>query len=422
MMRPETELDLLRRLRQLVLDKTTTYLDDLWLVPVDHYTDAERGQRELTELLRREPVLAARSSDLASPGSYLAVTLLGVRLLLVRQPDGSVRAMGNACRHRGAQLVEDGGCGVANTFVCPYHGWRYGQDGRLSRVPHHFDSFVPMEKRMWGLVDYPVAERHGFIWAVPSPGGQMPDLGERLGALDAEFDAHRLAEWRLVRHETFDEAMNWKVVADGILDPYHPEFVHPETVGRYINNNVYVFDTFSAAAARLVMSKRSIVSADLDTVADNPSKYLFPNYLLLPNTFLVFQSRHFEVWTIEPHPSGDPQRSLTHIRILTGPDMFASEEEHDSYVEENWQRFLQVGYTEDWGVARRVQKGVDNHSFTDTIVGRNEAPLHFFHTYIGDRLGDGQSGLRPLGDGPAPSDMTADAVDARSASTRTATP
>ncbi|MDT7700793.1 MAG: hypothetical protein QOJ30_3118 [Pseudonocardiales bacterium] len=405
-MRPETELDLVRRLRRLVLDKSTTYLDDLWLIPVDHYTDATRGERELTELLRREPVVAARSSELPSVGSHLAVTVLGIRMLLVRQADGSVKAMANACRHRGAQLVEDGGCGVAKTFACPYHGWRYGQDGRLSRVPHHFDSFVPMEKRMWGLVEYPAAERHGFVWVVATPGAEPFDVEERLGELDAEFEAHQLGEWRLVRHEVFDEPMNWKVVADGILDPYHPEFVHPETVGPYINNNVYVFDAFSPTAARLVMSKRSIASADPEKVNSNPSKYLFPNYLLLPNTFLVFQSRHFEVWTIEPHPSGDPQRSLTHIRILTGPDMFASEEEHDAYVEENWARFMKVGYTEDWGVARRVQKGVDSHAFTDTIVGRNEAAVHFLHSFIGARLGDGEDGLRLLGDGTAPSDMS----------------
>jgi nitrite reductase/ring-hydroxylating ferredoxin subunit len=405
-MRTETQVELVSRLRQLVLDKTTTYLDDLWLIPANHYTDASRAQAELEKMFKQVPVVAARSSELAEPGSYLAVNVLGVRLLLVRQEDGSVKAMGNTCRHRGAMLVEDGECGVSKTFSCPYHGWKYGRDGHLSRVPHHFDSFVPMEKRVWGLVQYPAAERHGFVWVVTSPGGQAIDLAAALGEMDLELEAHDLANWRLARHEVFDEPMNWKVVADGILDPYHPEFVHPETVGKYINNNVCVFDTFSETAARLVMSKRSIATADVEKVTGNPAKYLFPNYLLLPNTVLVFQSRHFEVWTIEPHPSGDPQRSLTHIRILTGPGMFASEEEHDRYVEENWQRFMQVGYTEDWGVARQVQKGVSSRAFTDTIVGRNEAPVHFLHSYIGSCLGDTDNGLRLLGTGLPPSNMT----------------
>jgi len=404
-MKTETKLDLVRRLRQLVLDKTTTYLEDLWLIPRDHYTDAERGQRELSEILRREPVVAARSSELPGAGDFLAVTVMGIRMLLVRQRDGSLRAMANSCRHRATQLVEDGGCGNANTFSCPYHGWKYGEDGRLSRVPHHFDSFVPMEKRMWGLVQYPVAERHGFVWVVATPGDDQLDIAAHLGDLDEELEAHGLAHWRLARHEVFDEAMNWKVVADGILDPYHPEFVHPTTVGPYINNNVYVFDVLAEATARLVMSKKSIATADLERVEGNPSKYLFPNYILLPNTFMVFQSRHFEVWTIEPHPSGDPERSLTHIRIITDADAFATEDEHDAYVESNWQLFMKVAYTEDWGVARRVQKGVSTGAFTDTIVGRNEAPVHFFHTYLGTRLGDGDRGLRLLGTGPAPSDM-----------------
>ncbi|MCW2800821.1 MAG: hypothetical protein JWQ70_2293 [Aeromicrobium sp.] len=398
-----TQIDLVSRLRDLVINKTTTYLDDLWLIPTSHYIDAERARREMDSLFAVEPVIAARSSQLAEPGAYLSVKVMGVPLILVRQDDGSVRAVGNACRHRGTQLVEEGSCGVAKTFQCPYHGWKYASDGRLSRVPHHFESFVPMEKRLWGLVNYPAAERHGFIWVRTSPGDDVLDIGALLGDLDAELEAHDLANWRLAREEVFDEAMNWKTVADGILDPYHPEFVHPETVGPYINNNVYVFDAFTEHAARLVMSKKSIGEADLDELHENPAKYLFPNYVLLPNTFMVFQSRHFEVWTIEPHPT-DPQRSLTHIRILTSPG-FTDETEHAEYVEQNWALFQKVAYTEDWGVARRAQKGIASGAFTDTIVGRNEAPVHFMHSFIGKRLGDGSDGLRLLGEGPQPSDM-----------------
>jgi phenylpropionate dioxygenase-like ring-hydroxylating dioxygenase large terminal subunit len=228
-----------------------------------------------------------------------------------------------------------------------------------------------------------------------TPGEDHLDLESSFGPeIDADFDGFDLANWRLSRDVVFDEPMNWKVVADGILDPYHPQFVHGETVAKYINNNVYLFDQLSVHTARLVMSKKTVVDADVSNLSENPAKYLFVNYLLLPNTFLVHQSRHFESWTIEPHPT-DPGRSLTHIRILTSPTAFDSEQARETYVEENWKRFMHVAYEEDWGVARMVQTGVAGGAMTDTVVGRNEAPVHFLHDFIGRCIGD-TIGLTPL--------------------------
>jgi phenylpropionate dioxygenase-like ring-hydroxylating dioxygenase large terminal subunit len=396
MVRIATKIDVVTRLAELVATKTTTQLDELWTIPADHYTDGERARRERELVLARLPMVVARGSQLPGPGDHLAVTVLGIPLLLVRQPDGSVRALGNACRHRGTQLVEDGGCGAAARFRCPYHGWTYDISGALTRVPHEAESFDRLDKAAFGLTRFPAAERHGFVWVRPSAGDDVIDIAEHLGQdMDAELAAHGIGEWELAREEVFEEPMNWKVVADGILDPYHPAFVHGGTVGPYINNNVYVFDQLGEHTARLVMSKRSISEADLTELSENPSKYLFPNYLLLPNTFMVFQSRHFEVWTIQPHPT-DPGRSLTHIRMVLSRQ-FDDEESRAAYVERNWQLFQKVAYEEDWGVARRAQVGVSGGVIKDTVVGRNEAPLHFFHSFLGRALGDDEtSGLTPL--------------------------
>lgn len=394
-MRIETQADLVTRLATLVKDRSTTYLDELWSIPTSHYFSAERAALEKDHVLTKNPIVVARSSQLAEPHSFLGVNAFGTPILLTRTKDGSIRAAGNTCRHRGTQLVRDGQCGTTDVLKCPYHGWQYDMDGRLKRMPHHFDSFVPIEKAHFGLIKYPAAERHGFVFIQLTPGDDDLDLDTYFGpAIDADFDAFDLANWRLSRDVVFDEPMNWKVVADGILDPYHPQFVHGETVAKYINNNVYLFDTLSAHVARLVMSKKTVVDADVTNLSANPAKYLFVNYVLLPNTFLVHQSRHFECWTIEPHPT-DPQRSLTHIRILTSPTGFDSEQARDKYVKENWTRFMRVGYEEDWGVARLVQTGVTGGAMTETVVGRNEAPVHFLHSFLGRCIGD-TVGLAPL--------------------------
>src|SRR6266567_7985053 len=71
----------------------------------------------------------AFSADLSDQPVH--ADLLGEPLVLWRGP-GGVRAMSDLCVHRGTALslgwVKDG------ELVCPYHGWRYGADGRCVAI------------------------------------------------------------------------------------------------------------------------------------------------------------------------------------------------------------------------------------------------------------------------------------------------
>ncbi len=53
--------------------------------------------------------------------------------MVARARDGVVRAMSSVCQHR-AMLVAEGK-GNTRGFVCPYHHWVYGLDGRLVNAP-----------------------------------------------------------------------------------------------------------------------------------------------------------------------------------------------------------------------------------------------------------------------------------------------
>jgi phenylpropionate dioxygenase-like ring-hydroxylating dioxygenase large terminal subunit len=55
-------------------------------------------------------------------------------VLVVRQKDGSIKAMLNTCAHRGNAVcrAEEGN---ARRFLCTYHGRSYGIDGSLTAVP-----------------------------------------------------------------------------------------------------------------------------------------------------------------------------------------------------------------------------------------------------------------------------------------------
>ena len=85
---------------------------------------------ELDQLLLKSWVYAAHVSELAGPGAFRTLEIGEDSIIVARGEDGELRAFSNSCRHRGARVCNQQD-GVARTFVCPYHGWTYGNDGAL---------------------------------------------------------------------------------------------------------------------------------------------------------------------------------------------------------------------------------------------------------------------------------------------------
>ena len=119
-------------------------VDDILRVPVEHYFDQERWQKEVDRIFKRLPLVLGFTCQMREPGSYSAVTILDVPVLMVRGQDGSMRAFLNVCSHRGAQLTDDG-CGTARRFTCPYHAWSYDTAGDLVGI-YEADAFGDIDK------------------------------------------------------------------------------------------------------------------------------------------------------------------------------------------------------------------------------------------------------------------------------------
>ncbi|MFT8885574.1 MAG: Rieske (2Fe-2S) protein, partial [Acetobacter papayae] len=76
--------------------------------------------------------VVAYSTDLEQ-GKLLPVTLMERDLVLWRSASGEVHAWDDLCIHRGARLSK--GCIERDTVVCPYHGWRYNDQGSCVLIP-----------------------------------------------------------------------------------------------------------------------------------------------------------------------------------------------------------------------------------------------------------------------------------------------
>ncbi len=103
-MRHDVQVGLIRRILD-HMEAGTTDRGEAATSPVARYLSPERVERE-KKLLRRMPAMVCASSQVARPGDWLAHDLSGLPILVARGQDGVLRAFINACRHRGARLVE----------------------------------------------------------------------------------------------------------------------------------------------------------------------------------------------------------------------------------------------------------------------------------------------------------------------------
>src|SRR5690348_15710684 len=137
-----------------------------YTIPAERYTSEAWLARE--RVLFARPRILAASSEIA-PGACLPVE----HLVLVRDRDGVLRGFANACRHRGARLV-DAPC-AARALVCPYHGWTYDPTGALIHVPHAEVFAGAADGRALHAV--PICERAGLVWSgEPELGELLPDV------------------------------------------------------------------------------------------------------------------------------------------------------------------------------------------------------------------------------------------------------
>src|SRR6185436_1833980 len=164
------------------------------------------------------------ASQCLEPHDFFTCELAGVPVIIARQPDRSLRAFLNVCRHRGCRVTFEEG-GHRRSFTCPYHAWGYRADGTLATIPYE-DGFAGLDRSAMGLVALPVQERHGLVWVVLTPGATI-DVAAHLGELDEELASYGLEGYVVERSTLLPAPFNWKLVVDGFLEVYHLRFLHP---------------------------------------------------------------------------------------------------------------------------------------------------------------------------------------------------
>lgn len=365
-MRTEGQARLKAEVDHYLATGTTAMAETEYRNPVAVYADAGHLAAEHA-VLRSSPLVVAHGSEVPNPGDFVTNDLSGVPVLVVRQSDGSVKAFVNLCRHRGSPVaLEPSGC--ERRFTCPYHAWTYKLDGSLGAIPNE-EGFPGVDRAEMGLVALPCEVRHGLVWVMVTPGAVI-DVAGFLGAeLDAELASWTIDGFVVERSTTLTEDANWKLIVDGFLETYHLRFLHAATVGPYIHSNLSPFQSYGPHG------RSGFARTRYSPDDDRPTMYnLGVIYQIFPNTVLVWQSTHFERWTMYPHAT-DPGRSVSYTSIL------APEGRSDDVGlwDRNWKILLSTVQEEDWPVARATQSGFAANAMDSFVFGRNEPALQHFH-------------------------------------------
>ncbi|MBP6683169.1 MAG: Rieske 2Fe-2S domain-containing protein [Halioglobus sp.] len=147
-------------------------------------------------------------------GEVKPVQAFDRELVLYRTRSGVAVVQDAFCPHLGAHLGH-GGRVVGESVRCPFHGWRFGTDGKCEEIPYCDE--IPERAR---LRTWHTEEKNGevYVWYHPEntgPQWELPELSE-LG--DPNWTVPRYAEFLVPAHV--------QDIAENSCDPVHFQYVH----------------------------------------------------------------------------------------------------------------------------------------------------------------------------------------------------
>lgn len=276
-------------------------------------TTAEYGLGEYT--FPRGWFMVADATDLTD--KPLSVRFFGKDFVIYRgKQSGKVIMLDAYCPHMGTHLaknttsyvIHDGTHLEEDSIRCPYHGWRFGADGKCNQIPY-YNGPIP---KAAAVKSWPVVESMGIVFVWHDPEGGEP-----------EWEAPFFKEWN-------DPSwVRWKIdhfgvlnshpieIVDNMADVAHMGPIHGSVGCEYFDNEFrgpQVIQRFGAGHRTLVGAEGQLL--ELDTRYTGPailtSKMLgdYPTIMIIAHT-----------------PIDDGVIQVWHALMVKSPHAVATEED-----------------------------------------------------------------------------------------------
>ena len=363
--------DAIERIFNHIDNGTTDLGNTIWKEPVRNYYSQERFDAEIA-LLRKSPIPYCPSAGLPENGSYIARRASGTPLLVVRGEDGVVRAFINACKHRGMKVADGSGC-KKKAFVCPYHAWAYGLNGKLKNIPGQ-EAFPNLDNDNLGLSEISAIEKGGIVYVMQE--GKIEDH-----MLENAIDFFEPEQKMFSYGEVVDEA-NWKLLTETLLEGYHIKSLHKDTFYPFGLDNINLVET-SGPNSRVIFPFKRIEK--IRHIKPNERKLngvATSVFHLFPNASVSILSKHSSLTIMEPlSPSSVKIVSyLVYNPKLNGKEISLEDAEKDAkFVNES-------GQNEDREAARAIQETVTTSANSYLTFGFFEKAIVNFHQHLTSSL------------------------------------
>ncbi|GAB4520202.1 MAG: aromatic ring-hydroxylating dioxygenase subunit alpha [Parvularculaceae bacterium] len=180
------------------------------------------------ELYLRNLWYCAAPSRAVKRGRMIGKIFMDQPYLIGRTREGAAFALRDLCPHRGVRLSE--GAFDGEEVACPFHGWRFGVDGRCRRIPSLVDGQAAALDKI-SVERFPVREHQGLIWIYLARRESAGADGPQEPA-SASFEIPEIGDARpkVVTPLIFETDIDNAVY--GLLDPAHTPYVHQSALWR----------------------------------------------------------------------------------------------------------------------------------------------------------------------------------------------
>ncbi len=363
------------------LDSALLPFGESTMLPAEAYTSDEVLAWERRHFFAASWVCVGRQEAVLPAGRTQVAQLVGdVSVLLARDAAGAVVAFANTCRHRGHELLPEGGTSGKRAVVCPYHAWSYDLAGCLIAAPG-FRDVETFDEAAHGLVPLPVQVWHGWVF-VNALGTAATPFADHVGGLEGLVAPYRPEDLVLGATHEYVVGANWKVVTENYHECYHCPLIHPELCQVSPPTSGSNFDLPGAWVGGTMDLRDEAVTMSFDgRSAGRPIDGVDPRQVLylglLPNLLLSLHPDYVMTHRMTPLSPGE-----TRIECAW---YFPDADVDPSYAVEFWD----TTNRQDWGACESVQRGLASPHFAPGPLAPSEDAVHQLVTTIARGYRDG---------------------------------
>ncbi|MCX8521200.1 MAG: aromatic ring-hydroxylating dioxygenase subunit alpha [Rhodoferax sp.] len=332
-------------------------------LPAWTYRNAELCELEYEALFRTSWQFVCHINEVPKPRDFVTLDLLNDPIVVLRDGYGTLRAFINACRHRGAKVLDGSGQCKAR-LTCPYHGWSYALNGELAGRPGEA-TFSGPDKASLGLRQVELEVLCGLVFVRIIPGGaSLQEIWKDYLHLLEPFRLEEMVPLAAPWVEQWQ--CNWKVGVDNNLENYHVPMGHPG-YNRLLESDITGFmNAHGVAGSRSTlrqqlssnwaerMYQQMAPQLNSDLPAEVQNTWMF--FTMPPNTGLDIYGDSMDLFQFFPRTANTcTVRYPIYVRPDTRREMKVLR-----YLNARINRQVSA---EDRGLCERVQQGLQSHGF-----------------------------------------------------------